>query len=82
MSKRPQYSLQAILVIMAVLSGPLGIMASRNPDLDGLGGILLLPALFCCMGYLLRGWEGVVIGAIMAVVAFFVLAQFFFSVVH
>ena len=53
MSKRPQFSLKAILVIITVLAVPLGMMVSGVHDLVQIGGTWLFPVLFGCIGYLL-----------------------------
>jgi len=69
MSKRPQFSLKAILVIIAVLAVPLGMLVSGEYDLVAGGAILAIPALFGSMGYLLRGRDGAAIGVLTAIVA-------------
>ena len=73
---RTQFSLKAIMVIIAVLAVPLGMLVSGDYlYLVPLGGILVLPAVFACIGYLLRGWEGVVIGVLTGLVLFWLITQ-------
>ena len=73
MSKRPQFSLKALLVIIAVLAVPLGMMVvgDRIGDRDCalFGAVYALPVLFGCIGYLLGGWRGVAIGVVTTLVA-------------
>jgi len=66
MSKRPQFSLKALLVIIAVLAVPLAMMVSGVYVLAGGGAILAIPALFGSLGYLLRGRDGAAIGVLTA----------------
>lgn len=51
----PQFSLKAILVIIAALGGLLGMAVSGHPDFVHLVGFLVLPVLLACIGHLLRG---------------------------
>ena len=76
MSKRPQVTLKAILVIIAVLSVPLAMLGSGNRDLFTLGGLLAPPLLFGCIGYLVGGWRGLLMGMLAAVLALFLYAHF------
>ena len=68
-SYRPQLSLRAILVIIAVLAVPLALMGSGNRELSELGLQLAPHLLFGCIGYLLGGWRGMLMGVVMAFVA-------------
>jgi len=66
------------MVIVAVLSVPLGMMVSGHPVLTPVGVRLVLLLIFGCMGYLLRGWEGVLIAIILpAFIELYVLARWF-----
>jgi len=56
MSKRPQFSLKAILAIVAVLAVPLALMVSGDEDFALAGSLYGLPVLLACIGYLLIGW--------------------------
>ncbi|MBC8868009.1 MAG: hypothetical protein H8E44_01260 [Planctomycetes bacterium] len=62
MSKRPQFSLKAILVIIAVLAVPMALFATRNEQWEELGVILLFPVVGGCWGYVTAGWKGIAIG--------------------
>jgi len=66
MSKRPQFSLKVLFIITAVLAVPLGMMASGDEDLVQSGRMLVLPVLFGCIGYLLDGVRGVLLGLLPA----------------
>jgi len=74
MSERPQFSLKAILVIIAILSVPLGMMVSEDGRNILLGMIIALPILFGCIGYLLGKWAGVMIGVLISLVAIWLVA--------
>ena len=86
MSKRPQFSLKALLVIIAVLAVPLAMMVHDadslvEENLFAWGAFLALPVLFCCIGYLLGGWEGVLNGLLAALATMcIILLVFFFGV--
>ena len=59
MPNRPSYSLKAILVIIAVLSVPLGMIAARERSWMICGVGLLAVAISVCVGSFTRGWRGV-----------------------
>ncbi len=60
---RPQFSLKAILVIVAVLSVPFAMFVSKG-ILHPIGGIILVPTIATCAGYLVRGWYGAIWGLV------------------
>ena len=62
MSGRPQFSLSALLVIIAVLSVPLAMMVSGKPSVLILGYFALLTGGGGSLGYLLGGEAGVLPG--------------------
>ena len=67
MPNRPQFSLRSILIIVAVLSVPLGMMVSPQALL---GVLLLLPVAGGCVGYLVGGRDKVVTGVLIGVIVF------------
>ena len=69
MPKRPQFSLKALLVIIAVLAVPLGMLVGGNGDLAAAGVVFALHALFGSIGYLLGRWTGAAIGVLLAFIA-------------
>lgn len=58
MATRWQYSLKAILLIVAVLSMPLAMAVSGIPLLIGLGVFSAFPLVGGSIGYVIRGWDG------------------------
>jgi len=62
MPKRPQFSLKAILVIIAVLAVPLAMMVSGDGLLFLFGCFALCLAVGGSVGYLLGGSEGACVG--------------------
>jgi len=76
MFERPQFSLKAILVIIAVLAVPLGMVVSGVPALVYLGGMSALPVLSGCIGYLVGGWRGLLIGMAAGALALISYAHF------
>jgi hypothetical protein len=69
---RPQYSLKAILVIVAVLAVPLGMVVSGNDVLFGLGCFSLFVAGGGSLGYLVGGWKYALLGMAVGVCVAFV----------
>ena len=86
MPNRPQFSLKAILVIVAVLSVPLAMFATRNglPRLWGV--VLLFPILGGCVGYLAGGGHragtGIAIGILASIVFACLWPMLTWAVVH
>ncbi len=68
MSKRPQFSLKAILVIIAVLAVPLGMLASGQWLLVRLAVCLACPTVGACAGYLCGGAKGASKGALIGLI--------------
>ena len=66
---RPQFSLKAILVIIAVLAVPLGMMVSGDAAAVLVGRILAPAALLGCIGYLIGGSNGAWAGAFIGLIA-------------
>ncbi len=68
MSKRPQFSLKAILVIIAVLAVPLAMMVSGQHHVSHFGYYTLFVVGGSSLGYLLGGWKyafkGMAVGAL------------------
>ena len=64
MSKRPQFSLKALLVIIAVLSVPLAMMGSEDRILFAFGCFVLLLTGGGTLGYLLGGWNYAIVGVL------------------
>lgn len=62
MSKRPQFSLKVLFVIIVVLAVPLGMMASGNDSLFLLGIYTTCVNLGGSVGYLLGGWKWALLG--------------------
>jgi len=62
MPRLPQYSLKGILVIITVLSVPLGMLVSRNERWEVLGVAVVFLVVGGLWGYITRGQKGVVIG--------------------
>jgi hypothetical protein len=62
MSKRPQFSLKAILVIVAVLAVPLALLGSGHPRSFIPGYLAFCVAVGGSVGYLLSGPKGVLTG--------------------
>jgi len=62
MSERPQFSLKALLVIIAVLGVPLGMMGSVNDLLFLLGIYITCVNLGGSVGYLLGGGKWALLG--------------------
>jgi hypothetical protein len=56
-TNRPQFSLKAVLNIIAVMSVPLAMIATQNLLLIVWGILLLFPFSGGCTGYLLGGWQ-------------------------
>jgi len=73
MANRPQFSLKAILGIMAVLSVPLAMLATQYGELAEFGLILALPVVGGCVGYCLGGWKHVGVGALIGLIVMWVL---------
>jgi len=72
MSKRPQFSLKALLVIIAVLAVPLGMMVSGSVVLFALGYHGLFVAFGGSLGYLLGGSKGTALGSVLGVCSSFI----------
>ena len=75
---RPQVSLKAILVIIAVLAVPLGMIASGPHYLAPLGVLLALPVLFGSIFYVISGWRGVPIGVLLASLSYCLLGLLYY----
>jgi len=58
MGGRWQFSLKAILVVIAVLSVPLAMIASRQGAFVLMAALILPAVIGACGGYLVKGWEG------------------------
>ncbi|MBL7037739.1 MAG: hypothetical protein ISR77_03870 [Pirellulaceae bacterium] len=58
MPNRPQFSLKAILVIIAILSVPLGMIATRKSSWVICGVGFLAVAISVSVSYLTRRWRG------------------------
>ena len=71
MSKRPQFTLKAILVIITVLSVPFAMIVSGNTALSYTGFVILLNVAFFSLSYLLSPWTLTSLGK--AVAAFVLL---------
>jgi hypothetical protein len=86
MANRPQFSLKAVLIIIAVLSVPLAMMASGQKTLMALGVVLACPTLGACGGFLCNGDKGApwgaFIGLVVAVVAAVVIPTLYGCVVR
>ena len=59
---RPQFSLKAMLLIVAVLAVPLGMMVSADHLLFLFGCYALCIGIGGSVGYLLGGWERACVG--------------------
>lgn len=65
MSKRPQFSLKTVFVIIMVLAVPLGLMVATQDRLLALWGIALFIIIGTgCAGFLLGKWRGAWIGVV------------------
>ncbi len=62
MSKRPQFSLKALFIIIVVLAVPLAMLGSGDLDLLALGMHAIVPAVGGSLGYLLGGWKYAILG--------------------
>jgi hypothetical protein len=62
MTLKPRFTLKAILVIVAALSVPVGMMSSGIVSLIILGTLIVLPVVGGCVGYVVAGWAGAGLG--------------------
>ena len=74
MSKRPQFSLKAILVIIAVLAVPMGLMATWQLTTMAVAVLITPPTLGGCVGYFVAGRLGAVLGVAVGVASLILLA--------
>ena len=65
----PQFSLKGIMVVILAIAVPLGLAASG----EVLGVFFLPPVVGACVGYLVKGWDGVPVGVFLAVLAMWAL---------
>lgn len=56
-----------------MLAVSMALLVSGEPALVHLGGFLTLPVLLACIGCLLRGWEGGVIGLLTGLVLYWLI---------
>ena len=63
MPHRPQFSLKAILVIVAVLAVPLGLITAWELTTLALAALITPPILGGCAGYVIAGWRSALVGA-------------------
>ena len=75
-AKRWQFSLQAMLSVITVLSVPFWLMTNRDVAVRFWGVVLLVPMLGGCAGYLAAGWYGLWPGVCLAVLVGLVLGAF------
>jgi hypothetical protein len=74
MVHRPRFTLKGILGVTAALSVLLALMAARS-----IYGWIYAPlVLAACVGYLVKGWNGLWISAFVVAIAMFVFAGLMF----
>ena len=59
---RPRFGLRAILVIIAVLAVPLGVVTTWELTTLALAALITPPILGGCLGYVIAGWKGALVG--------------------
>jgi len=79
---RQQFSLKAIMVIVVVLSLPLGMTVSGEPGLAATGPMLAIPVLLGCIGYLFGRWTGAGIGVLLACIAMCFIAYLYSEIAY
>jgi len=72
MSKRPQYSLKALFIIMAALAVPLGMLVSGNTALSFIGYFILASAALSSLRYVLKPWTLTSLGKAVAEFVLFI----------